>query len=126
MGARSCIYAGIGSDQPLNWSIPENVRFDDFVDVLELDPAVPDSFRIDHDVGAMLALIQASRSVGPHPAFQSHGVQLLLETPLQFPLPAGIARPPRMVCRPLVCTDENVLFKLRHLANLQENERRSL
>ena len=46
--------------QALNWPPADNVGVHDLIHVGQSDSAVPDRLRIDHEVGAVLALVQAS------------------------------------------------------------------
>jgi len=57
--------------QSLHWPPADNVRLDNFIDVIGRDKAVPHRFRIDDEIRAVLALIEAAGLVGSHPVFQS-------------------------------------------------------
>ena len=65
--------------QPFHWTTTDDVRLDDFFDVISGDPAVPHAVGVDHDIGAVLALIEASRLVCTNSAFQAALRQFLLE-----------------------------------------------
>ena|ERR1700730_5273222 len=91
-----------------------DVGFDDFVHVSLRDVSVPDGVRVDDQVRAMLALIEASSLVSPHFALQAALGQLLFEELLQFGLAARITASPRMSCRTLVAANKNVFLELWH------------
>jgi hypothetical protein len=112
--------AGLSQHQALDWPSPHDVRVDDFVHVGEGYAAIPHRFGIDHQVWAMLALVQASGLIRPHSAFQSALCQFLLEQFLQFGLGPRIAAPPRMPWWALVSANENMFLKLGHENNVQD------
>ena len=87
---------------------------DDFVDVGFGHVAIPDGFRVDHEIGAVLALIETALLVGPDPAFETALGQFLFEELLQPGLSEWIAAAPRMPLRTLVAADENVVFEIGH------------
>jgi len=91
-----------------------DVGFDDFVHVCLGDVSIPDGVRVNDQVRAVLALIEAPSLVSPHLPFQAALGQLLLEELLQFRLPAGITTSPRMSRRTLVAANEDVLLELWH------------
>ena len=71
------MFAGFGV-QTLVWQaetfdglIAHDMRLDNLVDVGIRDVSVPDSFRIDDDRWAMLALIEAASLIGAHATLQS-------------------------------------------------------
>ncbi len=112
--------AGIAQHQPFDWFPSHNVRLDDFIHVGERHSAIPHTFRINHDVRAMFALVQATGLIRPHFSFQSALRQLLLEEFLQFRIGRRIATSPRMSRWPLVPADENMFLKLWHGNNVQD------
>jgi hypothetical protein len=115
----SCgIQTGIWQSQALYWFSSNNVRFDNFVHVGGGYAPVPDGFRIDDQVGTVLALIEATGLVGSHSFFQSALRQLLFEEFLQFGFGFRIAASSRMSRRTLVSTDEDMLLKLGHDENV--------
>ena len=58
------IEAGVGKAQALYGTVVEEMFGDDLVDVTRVDVAVPDGLGIDHDDGAVLALVEAAGFVG--------------------------------------------------------------
>ena len=79
MGAALGVEAGIGQPKPLYGAAVEEVPGDDLLDVLDVDKAIPDGLRIDHDDGAVLALVEAGGLVGPDMVLQSGFLDCVLE-----------------------------------------------
>ena len=73
------IQAGVGQPQALDGFAADDVGFDDFIDVGVFNVSVPDRIRIDHEIWAVLALVEAAGLVGPHFAFEAAFRQFLLE-----------------------------------------------
>jgi hypothetical protein len=59
------VETGVGEAQALDGTVVEEVLGDDFLDVFDVDEAVPNGLGIDHDDGAVLALVEAAGFVGP-------------------------------------------------------------
>jgi len=57
------VKAGLWGNEPLDWSAADDVRLDNLVYVGSSDVAVPDRIRVNHQVRAMFALVEASRLV---------------------------------------------------------------
>lgn len=114
MFTRGRIEAAIGQHQALHGFAPDDVRFDDFIDVGLGNVSVPDSLGIDHKIWAVFALIEAAGLVSSYSALKSAFRESLLEKFLQFRLPSGIAASSRISRRALVAAYEDVLFKLGH------------
>jgi len=108
------VQATIGQSQTLDRLSADNVRLDDFVDVGFGDVAVPDGIRVNHDVGAVLALIETSGLIGADATFQSASSELLFEELLQARFGSGVAASARMACGALVSTNKNVAFEFGH------------
>ena len=108
------VEAFIGKAQALDWLPVDDVGFDDFVDVGLGNVSVPDSFRIDHEIRAVFALIEASGLIGANASLESSGSEFLLEQFLQARIGLRIAAAAGMVRRALVATDEDVVLKLGH------------
>ncbi len=70
MLATGGVEAMIRRDQPLDRLSANDVRFDDFVNIVRCDPSVPDRIWIDHNVGTMFALIEAPGLIRPHFPFK--------------------------------------------------------
>jgi hypothetical protein len=116
------IQAGVSHHQALDGSPTDDVGFDDFIDVGFGDESVPDRIGIDHEVRAVLALVEAASLIGPHSVLESALGELLLEEFLQLGLAAGIAASPRISRRPLVAAYENMSLKFRHEPILPETK----
>ena len=108
----------IWNDQPLHQLSTQDVRVDDLVNIGQGHMPVPDSIRINHDVGTVLALVEASSLVGTNFSFQSVRRQFLLEGQLQLRMARGVATASRMPRRALISADKDVPLKLRHSPNL--------
>jgi hypothetical protein len=108
------VQAAVGQHKALDRFAADDVRFDDFVDVGLGDVSIPHGIWIDHEVRAVLTLVETARLVGPNFTFEAPFGQLLLEQFLQFRLAGGIAASPRISWRALVATYEDVLLKLWH------------
>jgi hypothetical protein len=108
------IQAGVGHHQARDGFAADDVGFDDFIDVSFGDVSIPDRIGIDHEVRAVLALVETASLIGPHPALEAALGKLLLEKFLQLGLAAGIAASPRISRRALVAAYEDVFLKLRH------------
>ena len=61
-----------------------DVGFDDFVDVSLGYVSVPDGVGIDHEIRAVLTLVETARLVGPHFTLEAAFSQLLFEDLLQL------------------------------------------
>src|SRR5262249_3663643 len=96
-----------------------NVGVHDFIHISQSDSAVPHSFRVNHHVRTMLALVEASGLVCADTPVQAALGKFLLELLLQLRLASGIATSARMPRRAHVSTDENVALEFRHRIRLQ-------
>ena len=91
MFTRRRVQAGIGQQQALDRFAAEDVGLNDLIDVSFRDVSVPDGFGIDHEIRAVLALIETARLVSAMPialadcfaiaTAKSHGVTLLTGDP---------------------------------------------
>ena len=79
MFARRCIEAGVGQHQTLDRSAADNVGLDNFIDVGFGHVSIPNALRIDHQIGSVLALIEAARLVGSHPSLEAAFRQFLFK-----------------------------------------------
>jgi hypothetical protein len=114
------VEAGIAQPQPFDRLLSHNVRLDDFIHIGQSHSAIPNPFRINHQVRSMLALVQTSRLVRPYPSFESTLRQPLLEQFLQLRFRRRIAASPRMPRRALVPANENMFLELGHGENVQD------
>lgn len=101
-----------------------DVGFNDLVDITQRDSSIPDGFGIDHNVGPMLALIEAACVIGANPALQSALGELLLESRAQFGTSARIAAAAGMALGAHIAANENVAFEFRHGSMVQERWQR--
>ena len=108
------VEALIRQAQALDRFSADDVGVDDFVDIGFSDVAVPDSIGVDHDIWAMLALVEASRLIRSDSALQAVLGEFLLEQLLQFGFGERIAASAGMARGAMVSTDEDVLFEFRH------------
>lgn len=97
-----------------DWIAADDVLVDNLFHVIRGDMSVPDRFRINHNRGAMFALVEASGLIGADFTFEPALGELLLEEFLQLGLRLGIAAAARMAGRPLVAADKDMLFEFRH------------
>lgn len=79
MFTRRCIQAAFGQPQAFYWLAADYVGVDDFFDVGLGYVSVPDGLGIDHEVRAVLALIQTSRLIGTDFAFEAALGEFLFE-----------------------------------------------
>lgn len=73
------VETGVGEAQALNGTAVEEMFGDDFFDVFDVDEAVPDGLGIDHDDGAVFALVEAAGFVGPDVVFEASFLDGVLE-----------------------------------------------
>jgi hypothetical protein len=73
------VEAGIEEAEALDGTIVEEVFGDDLVDVVGVNVAVPDSFGIDDDNGAMLALVEAAGFIGADEVLEAGFLDGVLE-----------------------------------------------
>lgn len=112
------VQAGVGQAKAFYRPAAKDVRLDDFLDVGFGDVSVPDGVGVDDDVGAVLALVEASRLIGADFAFQAALGQSLFEELLQFGFGGGIAASTGMTRGTLVSADEDVFIEFGHRARL--------
>ncbi len=88
--------------------------FDNFGYVFLCYTGVPNAFGIDHDGGAVFALVEATGFVGTHTVFEAARRQFFFEGQLQFTQAVRVAAAARGVSRTLIGANEDVSFELRH------------
>ncbi len=114
MFAGRSVQTGVRQTEALDRFAAEDVRFNDLFDVAFGDGSVPHCVRVDDDVGAMFALVEAAGLIRAHSPLQPALGQSLFEELLQPGLRLRIAAPARMARRTLVSADENMSFELWH------------
>lgn len=118
MRARFRVQAFIGETEAVDWLSVDDVGFDNFVDIGLSDVSVPDCFRIDDQIRAVLALIEASGLVGADASLETAGGEFLLKQFLQARFCFRIAASARMARRALVAANEYVVLELGHQATV--------
>jgi len=124
MGASSGVQAFVGKGQSLNGTTANDVGGHDFVEVRFSHMAIPDGVGVDDDVWAMLALVEASRFVGPDDSVKVMLSKLLLQRFLKLGFSRGIATATWMIRFTGIGTNKNVFSKLRHVSRLQQELRK--
>ena len=111
--ASLCIQAGAGKSKALDWAAMDEVFCDDFIDIFEVDEAVPDGLGIDHHGRAVLALIEAAGLVGADEMLEASVFDGVLEG--GFELLAALRETAWTRCGlvALVGADEEVMFEFR-------------
>lgn len=120
MSAGWCIDTGIGKNQSFNRFTAEDMAIDDFLNIGSCHASIPHSVRIDHHIGAVLALVETSGLIGTNSMLQSAFCQLLFEDPLQLALAGGITAAARMSLRALINADKNMFVEFRHANNVAD------
>jgi len=116
------VQAFIFQHQAFNRPAADNVFLHDLIHVGQRNTAVPDCLWIDHQIRPMLALVEASRLIGAHSAFQPTLGKFHFEQLLQLGLSRGIATSARMPWRTLVPANENMALEFRHSNIVQERQ----
>ena len=110
--------ASLGDAEPLHGAAAGDVAFHDLRHVLDLHPAVPHPFGIHHHGGAVLALVETARGVGPDGLLEAPPIHLLLEAGAQLLGAIGVAGSPGVAGVPLVGADEDVMGVSGHGGNI--------
>lgn len=113
MRTRYRVHACLGQAQPLHGPPVHHMLLDDLSHIFRPYKPVPDRFRVDHERGPVLALVQAGRLVGPYRRLQAGGADRLLEQLLKFAFTirgAAATGTPRL---PLIRADEQMSLKTR-------------
>lgn len=90
------------------------MRLNDFDDIFRAHPAVPDRFRVHHDRGSVLALIQTAGAVRTDLGLQISRGKLFFKLKLQSSQSAWVATSAWIVGRSLIGAYENMMRKFRH------------
>ena len=108
------IETGIRNDQPLNGLTANDVGCDNLIHVCRRYASIPDTIRVDYDVGTMLALVQAACLVGTDSVLDPLLCKFDLKNPLELAISGWIAAAAWIVLGTLVCANEDVLIEFRH------------
>jgi hypothetical protein len=103
--------AGVGQSEPLDGAAGNQMLANDFGGVFGLNVAVPDGFRIDHDGGTMLALVEAAGLVDAYRAVEPGSFQVHLELRKKVAFTVLGAGRARRAFRADVMTDKYMAFK---------------
>ncbi len=71
MYARRGIEARVSYSQTFYWLAANDMRVENFVHIGGRDVSIPNCFGIDHDIGTMLALVEAAGVVGANSSLQT-------------------------------------------------------
>src|SRR5512138_474498 len=91
---------------------------DDLRHVLHPDPAVPDALRVDDDRRSVRAGIETSGGVRADHALQPAALQLVLQRRAHRLAALARAAPARIVLRPTVLADEDVVAEAAHARSI--------
>ena len=116
MFAVNAVDAPLRQGQAFHRLSAQQVRLHDFIHVGRSDSAVPDRVGIDHNRGAVLALVKTSRLVRAHILRQAVLRQLLFEESMQIDRSLRIATAARMLWCALVGAYEDVSGEPGHAA----------
>src|ERR1035437_7702952 len=114
MRAAFGVEALVGYTQALDGTAGDEVLGDNLRRVRWLDVAVPDRFRIDHDHGAVLTLVQAAGFVDAHATAQAGGFGPPLEFGVQIAGSIGGAGGTRCALGARLVANKDVAFKGGH------------
>ena len=108
------IEAGVGQAEAFYRTAVEEVLGDDFLDVFDVDEAVPDGLGIDHDDGAVLTLIEATGLVGSNVVPEAGFLDGVLEGGFEFFAARVEAAGTGGAFVAFVGADEDVMVEFRH------------
>ncbi len=108
------VEAGVGEAQALDGTAVEEVFGDDLLDVCKVDEAVPDGFWVNHDDGAMFALVEAAGFVGSNVVLEASIFDGVLESGFELFAATGKAAGTGGGFVAFVGADEDVVVKFRH------------
>ena len=111
MRARLGVEALVGEAQALDGAAGDEVLVDDFGGVFQADVAIPDGLGVDHDGGAVLALIEAAGLVDADARGEAGGLGKLLDGRVELGLAVGVARGARGILGAGIGADKDVAFK---------------
>jgi hypothetical protein len=108
------VEAGVGESQALDGTAVEEMLGDYLFDVFQVDEAVPDGLGIDHDDGAVLALIEATGLVGSNVVPEAGFLDGVLEGGFEFFAARVEAAGTGGAFVAFVGADEDVMVEFRH------------
>lgn len=112
----------IGHDKSRDDFAIHDVAFHDLSHVgFRCDP-IPDTLRINHHARSERAMIETTGLVGPYGPFQVQPLRFLFEDCVERLRSLGGTTAPRVVLRPLVDTNEDVMFKCRQRVPYTQGE----
>lgn len=113
MRATLRVQAGSGEAQAFDGTAMQKMFGDDFMHIFDLYKAVPDSLGIDHDDGAVLALVEAAGLVGTDQMLEARIFDGVLESGFELLAATGKATRTGGVLVALVGADKEVMLKFR-------------
>jgi hypothetical protein len=114
MRATLCIQTRIGQPQPFDGPPAQEMFLDNLLHIPHVNEAIPDRIRIHHNNRSMLALVQASKLIGPDFTLQASLLDGILEGRFElFASPIGAARA-RSALFPFVDANKDMMLELRH------------
>jgi hypothetical protein len=114
MRAMLGVKAGSGEAQPLHGATMEEMLGDNFLNILQMNEAIPNGLGIDHHRRAMLALIEAAGFVGPNQMLEASVLDGILEGGFQLLAAERQAAWTGRRFVALIGTDKDMMFKFRH------------
>lgn len=107
------VKTGAGKPKALHGTAMNEVLGDDFIKIFKMDEAIPDGLGVDHDDGAVLALVEAGGLVGADLMLESGVLDGVLEGGFELFTALRETAWPRRRLVALVGADEDVVFKFR-------------
>src|SRR5205814_5027278 len=104
----------VGDPQIFEHAAVDDCFFDDPRDVGELDAAVPDGLRINHDGRTELALIEAAGRIGSHQRLEAAALDFFLEGLAQRLAAVSVTTAAAVARLAAVGANENVVRELGH------------
>lgn len=119
--ANGGVEAVVCDEKALDGTAADEVFADDLGNIFDLDPTVPDGFRVDDDGWAMLALLKASGLVDADAGDETGSLCSVLEGRVELTLAVGGAGTARTARLANIGTDEDVALEFRQ-SGLLRNE----
>ena len=122
MRAGFCVDALVQDSEPLDWLPVDDVALEDFVDIIELDIAVPNALGVDNHVGAVLALVKAPGRVGSNRGLQVLALDLAFEVLAKPGAPIGVATASGVPRRASVGANKKVMLEEGHARHYRHRQ----